>query len=82
MNTLKKRIAAGVDEQNIDRHVEESRLKQKYDNVCKELKSQHEKEVLLFKGEFKSKGGSILSDGTASSWSASSRNRSDHKLSS
>lgn len=32
---MKKRISAGLDEQNRDRHVEETRLKQKYENVCK-----------------------------------------------
>ena len=37
------------------------------------MKSQHEKEVLLFKGEFKSKGGSIMNDGTAASWTSSTK---------
>ena len=67
MITFKKRSSAILDEQNIWRKTENARLKQKYENVCKELKSQHDKEILLFKGEFKSKGGSMSNDQTLSS---------------
>ncbi|CAM6005956.1 unnamed protein product [Sphagnum balticum] len=57
MAALQKKVKTGLDEQNKERHFEEVRLNQKYGNIEKELRSQHDKEVLAFKGHFRSKGG-------------------------
>lgn len=57
LTALQKKIRTGVDEQNKERGREETRINQKYFNIAKELKSTHEKEILAFRGHFRSKGG-------------------------
>jgi hypothetical protein len=57
MNNLKKRYKTMIDELNVDRAIEDERLRQKYINSLNDLKSQHDKEVLNSKGHFRSKGG-------------------------
>lgn len=54
---LQKKIRTGVDEQTKERTKEEARLSQKYANIKKELRGNHEKEVMAFRGQFRSKGG-------------------------
>ncbi len=46
-----------LDESITDRKIEEERLLQKHDNLIKDLGSQQDKEVLNYKGQFRSKGG-------------------------
>jgi hypothetical protein len=54
---LQKKVRTGVDEQTKERKREEERINQKYANIAKELKSNQEKEILAFRGQFRSKGG-------------------------
>jgi hypothetical protein len=54
---LQKKIKTGLDEQTKDRLHEEVRLNQKYANIEKELRGNHDKEVMAFRGQFRSKGG-------------------------
>jgi ATP-dependent Lon protease len=54
---LQKKIKTGLDEQTKDRNHEEVRLNQKYANIEKELRGNHDKEVMAFRGQFRSKGG-------------------------
>ncbi len=43
MAALQKKIRTGLDEQNKDRLKEENRIMQKYANIDKELKGNHDK---------------------------------------
>ncbi len=54
---LQKKIRTGVDELNKERTKEESRINLKYNNIERELKANHDKEILAFRGQFRSKGG-------------------------
>ena len=57
MANLHKRYKTLQDELATDRKIEEDRLSQKHDNLHRDMKSQHDKERLNNKGEFRSKGG-------------------------
>ena len=57
MKVLQKKIKTGLNELTKERKREEERLRLKYANFFKELKMQHDKEVLSFRGRFRSKGG-------------------------
>lgn len=54
---LKMKYKNMLDESITDRKIEEERLLQKQENLLSDLKSQQDKEVLNYKGEFRSKGG-------------------------
>ena len=54
---LQKKIKTGREEQLKDKIKEEERINLKYGNIEKELKSNQEKEIMAFKGQFRSKGG-------------------------
>ena len=54
---LQKKIKTGREEQQKDKIKEEERINLKYGNIEKELKSNQEKEIMAFKGQFRSKGG-------------------------
>lgn len=43
MKVLHKKIKMGIDEKNKERTLEENRLRQKYTNISKDLRMQHEK---------------------------------------
>ena len=50
MANLQKKINTGLDEQSKDRHIEEMKINQKYENHLKDMMSLHDKEKLAFKG--------------------------------
>ena len=54
---LQKKIKTGLDEQTKERGKEEGRINLKFNNIEKELKGNHDKEILAFRGHFRSKGG-------------------------
>jgi len=54
---LKKRYKTLLDESVTDRKIEEERLLTKHNNLLRDQRSQHEKEVLNYKGHFRTKGG-------------------------
>lgn len=57
MEALRQRQQIACEELEKKRKKELKTLKLKYDNAFKELKMQHDKEVISHKGKFKSKGG-------------------------
>ena len=57
MTNFQKRVATSRAEKNRDRKIEEDKINLKYDNFMRDLKKNQEKEVLAFKGQFKSLGG-------------------------
>ena len=70
MNNLKSKYKNLCDEQTSDRISEDDRLLKKFMNNMKDLKSQHDKEVLNHKGQFRSKGGKDSPMRTKSSFTA------------
>ena len=57
LTNLRKKVQAGLEEKEREKKAEDAKLEKKFANVHRELKAQQEKEILHFKGEFKSKGG-------------------------
>ena len=64
MQNLKKRNRTHLDEQLKDKKITEDTINHKYENFMNDLKVAQEKEVLAFKGEYKSLGGAAT--GTSS----------------
>lgn len=54
---LHKRVKTELDELGRERKIEEERLLQKHENLQRDLRNQQEKEVLNYKGQFRSRGG-------------------------
>lgn len=57
LTNLQKRYKTLQDELLTDRKIQETRLLQKHDNLQRDMKSQHDKELLNLRGQFRSKGG-------------------------
>lgn len=59
-----------LDEAIRNRTIQAERLRQKHENLVHDLKGQQDKEVLNYKGEFKSKGGRDSPQRTRSSFNS------------
>jgi hypothetical protein len=57
LTAYQKKVRTGLDEVSKDRTKEENRINQKYHNLERELKASHDKEIMAYRGQFRSKGG-------------------------
>ena len=67
---LRQKYKNQLDESIRDRKIEEERLHMKFDNLHKDLKSQQEKEVKNYRGEYRTRGGRDSPQRTRSTFQA------------